>query len=143
MTDNIFEIEATALAQVACAPQESGILLKDFAAAYTSVNHAWIRSVIDKTELPDFISRGQMTALAPAFHSVDHIAGLNLNYRKCCWVQYGNEERESLCHWISEKCGEFREMQNVRHANYVGTMIGPDGHTHRRTAPRKNSSSAC
>ena len=33
-----------------------------------------------------------MTALAPAFHSVDHIAGLNLNYRKCCWVQYGSED---------------------------------------------------
>ena len=30
------------------------------------------------------------TALAPAFHSVDHIAGLNLNYRKCCQVQYGS-----------------------------------------------------
>ena len=26
--------------------------------------------------------RDLMTALAPAFHSVDHIAGLNLNYRK-------------------------------------------------------------
>ena len=25
-----------------------------------------------------------MTALAPAFHSVDHIAGLKKNYRKCC-----------------------------------------------------------
>ena len=33
MTDNIFEIETTALAHVACAPQESGILLTDFAAA--------------------------------------------------------------------------------------------------------------
>ena len=57
MTDNIFEIETTALAHVACAPQESVILLKDFAAAYPSVNHAWILSVIEKTELPDFISR--------------------------------------------------------------------------------------
>ena len=34
MTDNIFEIETTALANVACAPQESGILLTDYAAAY-------------------------------------------------------------------------------------------------------------
>ena len=57
MTDNIFEIETTALAHVACGPQESGVLLTDFAAAYTSVNHAWIFSVIEKTELPDFISR--------------------------------------------------------------------------------------
>ena len=58
MTDNIFEIETTALAHVACFPQESGILLTDFAAAaYPSVNHTWILSVIEKTELPDLISR--------------------------------------------------------------------------------------
>ena len=82
--------------------------------------------------------RGLMTALAPAFRSVDSIAGLNLNYRKCCWVHYGTEERDSLRTWISENCEEFREMQIVRHAKYVGTMIGPDGHLHRWTAPRKN-----
>ena len=35
--------------------------------------------------------RDLMTALAPIFHSVDHIAGLNLNYRQCCWVQFGGE----------------------------------------------------
>ena len=32
---------------------------------------------------------------------------------------------------------EFRERQIVRHAKYVGTMVGPDGHLHRWTAPRK------
>ena len=53
MTDN----ETTALAHVACAPQESGILLTDFAATYPSVNHSWILSVIEKTELPEFICR--------------------------------------------------------------------------------------
>ena len=210
MTDDIFEIEITALAHAACAPQESGVLLTDFAAAYPSVNHSWILSLIEKTELPEFICRflakyfkgqhrtrgicgsnsgqfliargvrqgcpasgflfamavdpivrclqeaviqrnpdnlnflqlakcayaddlavaassfrGSMTALAPAFHSVDHIAGLNLNYRKCCWVQYGTEERESLWHWLSENCVEFREMQIVRYVKHVGTMIGP------------------
>ena len=83
-----------------------------------------------------------LIALAPAFHSVDHIAGLNLNYRKCCCVQYGSEERESLLRWLSDNCEDFREMQVVRYARYVGTMIGPDGHVHRWTAPRKNSSSA-
>ena len=72
-----------------------------------------------------------MTALVPAFRSVDSIAGLNLNCRKCCWVQYGTEGRGSLRTWISETCDEFREMQTVRHAKYVGTMIGPDGHLHR------------
>ena len=30
--------------------------------------------------------RDSMTSLAPAIHSVDHVAGLNLNHRKCCWV---------------------------------------------------------
>ena len=79
-----------------------------------------------------------MTALALAFHSVDHIACFTLNYRKCCWVQYGTEERESLWHWLSENCEEFREMQIVRHAKYVGTMNGPDGHLHCWTAHRKN-----
>ena len=57
MTDNIFEIESTALAHVACAPQESGVLLTDFAAAYPSVNHSWIFSVIEKTGLPGFLCR--------------------------------------------------------------------------------------
>ena len=219
-TDNICGIGTTALAHVACAPQESGVLLTDFPAAYPSVNHSWIFSVIEKTELADFrcrflrstcrdsithvefagadpgqflVARGVrqgcpssgflfamafdpifrclqetivprnpdnldflhlaqcdyaddlavasfsfrvlMTALAPAFRSVDYIAGLNLNYRKCCWVQYNTEERESLRTWISENCEKFSEMQNVRHAR---TMIGPDGHLHRWAAPRKN-----
>ena len=40
--------------------------------------------------------RDLMTALAPAFRSVDYIAGLNLNYRKCCWVQCGTED-VNLC----------------------------------------------
>ena len=75
-----------------------------------------------------------MFALAPAFRCIDCIAGLNLNYRKCCWVQCGNDDLASLRTWISENCEECREMQIVRHAKYVGTMIGPDGHLHRRTA---------
>ena len=57
MTDNIFEIETTALTHVACAPQESGILSTDSAAAHPSVNHSWIFSVLENTELPDFICR--------------------------------------------------------------------------------------
>ena len=81
--------------------------------------------------------RDLMTWLAPAFHSVNHIAGFNLNYRKCCWVQYGNDELDSVRTWISQNCEEFREMQIFRHAKHVGTMIGPDGHLHRWTAARK------
>ena len=57
MTDNIFEIETTALPHVACAPQESGILLTDFAAAYPSVNHSLIFTVLERTELPGIICR--------------------------------------------------------------------------------------
>ena len=83
-----------------------------------------------------------MYALAPAFRSVDYIAGLNLNYLKCCWVQYGNEEHDSLRTWISENCEESREMLIVRHAKYVGTMIGPDGCFYRCTAAQENLSNA-
>ena len=57
MTGNIFEIETNALAHVACTPQESGILLTDFAAVYPSVNNSWILYVLEKTELPEFICR--------------------------------------------------------------------------------------
>ena len=57
MTDNIFEIETTALAHVACAAQESSIILTDFAAAYPSVNHSWIFHVLEMTELLEFICR--------------------------------------------------------------------------------------
>ena len=72
-----------------------------------------------------------MLVLAPAFRSIDCITGLNLNYHKCCWVQCGNEDLNSLRTWISETCEEFRDMQIVRHAKYVGTIIGPNGHLHR------------
>ena len=57
MTDNINEVETTALAHVAGSPQESGILLTDLAAAYPSVNHSWIFHVLEKAELPEFICR--------------------------------------------------------------------------------------
>ena len=40
--------------------------------------------------------------------------------------------------WISENCEKFRDMQIVRHAKYVGTMIVPDSYLHRWTAARKN-----
>ena len=57
MTDNTFEVETTALAHVTCATCDSGILLTDVVAAYTSVNHTWILHVLDKAELPGFICR--------------------------------------------------------------------------------------
>ena len=72
-----------------------------------------------------------MTALSTVFKVVDQKSGLNLNHRKCCWVQYG---------WVATNCGEFREMKIVKHAKYVGTMIGPEGPIHCWTAPRKKKS---
>ena len=57
MTDNICEIETTALTHVACAPRNSGVLLTEFAAAYPSVNHSWIFSVLENNGLPDFLCR--------------------------------------------------------------------------------------
>ena len=57
MTVNIFVVETTALARVACATQESGTPLTYFAAAYLSVNHSWISHFVDTAELPRFICR--------------------------------------------------------------------------------------
>ena len=34
-------------------------------------------------------------------------------------------------------CEEFEHMQIAKCAEYVGTMIGPEGHAHRWTTPRK------
>ena len=81
-----------------------------------------------------------MTALfSPAFKVVDQTAGLNLNHRKCCWVQYGRDRCQSLLDWLATNCEEFREMKIIKYAKYVGTMIGPEGHIHCWTAPRKKS----
>ena len=77
-----------------------------------------------------------MTALAPAFETMDLIARLNLNNRKCCWVQHGSESCQSSLNWVSANCEEFREVK----AKCIGTMIGPEDHAHRWTAPRKNHS---
>ena len=81
-----------------------------------------------------------MTALSPAFKVVDQIDGLNLNHRKCCWVQYGSESCQSLLEWVATNCEEFREMKIVKYARNVGTMIVLEGYVHRWTAPRKKYS---
>ena len=33
--------------------------------------------------------------------------------------------------WVSTNCEDFREMNFVKYAMYVGTMIGPEGYLHR------------
>ena len=65
---------------MACASQESGILVTDFAAAYPSVNHSWIFFVLQRAELPEFICRFcslqesgiLLTDFAAAYPSVNH-----------------------------------------------------------------------
>ena len=57
MTDNIFEVETTASAHVACSPHESNISLTDSAAASPGVIHSWIFHILEKAELPQFIRR--------------------------------------------------------------------------------------
>ena len=84
--------------------------------------------------------RRLMTALTPSFKVVDQTAGLNLNHRKCCRVQYGRKSCQPLLEWVATNCEEFREMKLVEYATHVGTMIGPEGHIHRWTAPRKKFS---
>ena len=81
-----------------------------------------------------------MTALSPAFVVEDRLAGLNLNHRKCCWVQYGSDNCHELLNWVSTICEEFREMKMVKYAEYFGTMSGPEGYFHRWTAPREKFS---
>ena len=58
MIDDIFEIEIVALAHVACASKESGVLLRDVAVACMS----WCQSLLDlpctgKKQWPEFICR--------------------------------------------------------------------------------------
>ena len=67
MTDNIFEIDTTAVVHVACAPRASSILLTDFAAAYLSVNHSWVLHALEKTELLELnaVSNEGSTTAAP------------------------------------------------------------------------------
>ena len=78
-----------------------------------------------------------MSALSPAFKVVYPVAGLDLNHPKCCWEQHGSDSCHELSGWVSTNCEEFREMKIVKYAKFVGTMIGPGGHIHRWTAPRK------
>ena len=87
--------------------------------------------------------RSLMPASSPAFKAIECIAGLNLNHGKCYWVQYGNDSCHDLLNWISANCKEFRGMKVVKYGKYVGTMIGPEGHLHRWTAPLKKFIQRC
>ena len=83
--------------------------------------------------------RSLMTALSPPFVVVDRVTGLNLNHRKCCWVQYGNDSCHELLNWAATNCEEFREVEIVKCARYVGTLSGPEGYLHCWIAPRRKN----
>ena len=53
-------------------------------------------------------------------------------------VLHGQGRQTRLSGGVSTNCEGFREMKRVKYAKYVGTMIGPEDHIHRWTAPRKN-----
>ena len=67
----------------------------------------WLQDVLFPRNLAglDFL---QPAGCAYAFKQWNKLAGLNLNHRKCCWVQYGSERRESLLNWFSDNCEDFR-----------------------------------
>ena len=95
MTDNIFEIETTALAHVACAPQESGVRLTDFAAAYPSGNHSWIFSVLENTGLPDFLCRFLRSIYRDCITHVDFAGAERGSFLEARGVRQGCPTRSS------------------------------------------------
>ena len=72
MTDNMFEIETSALAQCTRMPPDSGILLTDAACACPSVNHWWIFWVLDKASLPAFLQSFLRTIYHDCTNAVTH-----------------------------------------------------------------------
>ena len=69
--------------------------------------------------------RALMLALFPAFETMDSVAGLNLNHRKCCWVQYGSDSCQDLLDWVSARCEEFRENENRQTRHVCGYYDWP------------------
>ena len=135
---------------MACAPQESGILLTDFAAASRTEEsgtpgiHLSVLTYdlvqpcacADNFAVAASSFRLLMTGLSPTFVIVDRLAGLDLNHQNCCWVQYGSENCHDLLGWVSTNCEELGEMKIVKYAKYVGTVIEPEVHIHRWTELR-------
>ena len=54
MSDNILEIDTSALAQCTCILRDSGILWADFACANLGANQWWIFRVLDMAGIPRF-----------------------------------------------------------------------------------------
>ena len=117
MTENIFEIETTALVHVACAPQESGILLTDFAAAYPSVNHSWIFSVLENTGLLGFLCH----ILRSTSQRQHHARGIRESRpRNCSYVRQGCPA--SGLQWASTRFSdgcEFLQPAQFAYADFL------------------------
>ena len=64
---------------------------------------------------------------------------MNLNYRKCRWIQYGGMTSWQLGEWVDTHVPVFPQMQFNDYATYLGVMIGPGGTAHRWTGPRNKS----
>ena len=100
MTDNIFEIESTALSHVAVAPRDSGVLLTYYAPAYPSVNHAWIFSVLHILVCLIFSA-----ASCEAFMGQHHICGICGSKTRTILDVRRSTTRLS-CEWLSD-CNGF------------------------------------
>ena len=123
MTDNIFKIETTALAHVACAPQESGVLLTDFGAAYPSVNHSWIFSVLENTGLPGFLCRFLRSIDRDSITHVEFAGAERGQFLMAKRVRQGcpasGQSSTKAQHVVSvqKATADFREAQERRHAS--------------------------
>ena len=119
MTDNIFEIGTSAFAQVACAPRESGVLLTDFAAAYSSVIHSWIFCVLDRTELPEFICRFLRRIYCDSTKNVE-FAGTTPRT-----VPHGQGSQTRMSSERLLVCDGFRPLSSVgsRTRSFQGTFV--------------------
>ena len=72
MTDNIFEIETAAIAKRTCYSEDPGILLTDFACAYSSVDHWWIFMVLERAGAPETLQSFPRGIYADSITHVEH-----------------------------------------------------------------------
>ena len=87
--------------------------------------------------------RNIVLVIAPTFRPIEVITGMNLNHKKCFWVQHGTHTCEALSEWTAIYCFDFGGKRIAKSAKYIGTMIGLEGSLHRWTAPRNKFVHAC
>ena len=67
--------------------------------------------------------RTLMPAIDPAFRIIERVTCINLNFKKCYWVQCGYEACGTLHRWVVDNCPDFRVMNMARVAKYVGATL--------------------